>query len=71
MEKWVKACIFMKLQPQGSFTDTESLECQEWFLISSVLWEVIANLWLYRTDRSVPASPHHPGPEHIRHHSDT
>lgn len=39
----------MKLQPQGSFTETESLGCQEWLLISTVLWEVVANLWLGRT----------------------
>lgn len=27
----------------------ESLECQEWLLISTVLWEAVANPWLCRT----------------------
>lgn len=49
IEKRVKARVFMKLQPQGSFTEIESLEHQEWPLMSTVLWEAVANPWLCRT----------------------
>ena len=59
-EKRVKACIFTKLQPRGSFSETESLECQEWLHWAS--GKGLPAHGKVGPEQSPPVPPHCPGP---------